>query len=95
MHTVELVSVRPYALTKLHCGNRSSAFSITGKGILPPPYDNARNVGMLVMPVASMWSTMRANIVGTTIACVTPSWSASSTQDAASNAGSCTMRRPA
>jgi acyl-CoA synthetase (AMP-forming)/AMP-acid ligase II len=35
--TVELVSVRPYALVNPVCGNSAKAFWITSRGILPPP----------------------------------------------------------
>ena len=75
-------------------GNERIARSITESGILPPPYEIARSEGSPTPPRFSSASTIRASIVGTTNAFVTPSSRTRSIHASASKLESCTIRRP-
>ncbi len=64
---VEAVSVCPKAFIKLTPGNRSMAFFITSNGIGAAPYVITLRLDRLYF-LKSGWSTIRFNIVGTSIA---------------------------
>ena len=92
-----LVSVRPYALTKSTSGKRCSARSRIDVCMRDPPYDEVRaGVGTRSAGSASMASTIWPSIVGTSMACVTPSSRAvvQPVLGGEAHAGTGTMRRP-
>src|SRR4029079_6796251 len=90
----ELVSVRPYALTKPTLGNSPNALRTRGSATFDPPYARFRNVGRSV-GVCSRVVTMRSSIVGTTVAVVMPSSATNRTHCAGSNLVRYTIFRPA